>query len=102
MPLPPPTLCPLPPPALCLSRHPPCVPSRRPARSGRAAFSSRYLMEFEAPRRRLVFSSHRPETPADKWKGSDMENEKNLVLEILEEDDKEFEADFGPRQDVGH
>lgn len=31
-----------------------------------------------------------------------MENEKNLVLEILEEDDKEFEADFGPRQDVGH
>lgn len=31
-----------------------------------------------------------------------MENEKNLVMEILEEDNYDFEAEFSPRQDVGH
>ncbi|GAA3125217.1 hypothetical protein GCM10020254_85640 [Streptomyces goshikiensis] len=31
-----------------------------------------------------------------------MENEKNLVMEILEDDNFDFEAEFGPRQDVGH
>lgn len=31
-----------------------------------------------------------------------MENEKNLVMEILEDDNYDFEAEFSPRQDVGH
>ncbi len=31
-----------------------------------------------------------------------MENEKNLVMEILEDENDTFEAEFGPRQDVGH
>ncbi|MFF5788456.1 hypothetical protein ACFY8P_26275 [Streptomyces sp. NPDC012693] len=33
---------------------------------------------------------------------NDIENEKNLVMEILEDDNYDFEAEFSPRQDVGH
>lgn len=31
-----------------------------------------------------------------------MENEKDLVMEILEDDNYDFETEFSPRRDVGH
>lgn len=31
-----------------------------------------------------------------------MENEQNLVMEILEDDNYDFETEFSPRRDVGH
>lgn len=31
-----------------------------------------------------------------------MENEQNLAMEIVEDENFDFEAEFSPRQDVGH